>query len=327
MRRLEVRAESWPLGRPFAISRGAKTKAEVVVVRISEGEAAGRGECVPYPRYGETVEGVLAAVEALRPAIEGGLGREELQTALAPGAARNAVDCALWDLEAKLTGVPVWQRAGLAAPAPLVTAFTIGLGSASEMADAARAAADRPLLKVKLAGAGDLERVQAVRAAAPRATLVVDANEAWTPEMVERYPPRLAGMGVALIEQPLPADDDAPLAGIDRPVPVCADESCHVAADVDGLRDRYDMVNVKLDKAGGLTEALRLVAAARAAGLGVMVGCMVGTSLAMAPAMLLGGAADYVDLDGPLLLARDRPEGLESLDGGRLAPPRPALWG
>jgi len=325
-RRLTVRAESWPIAGTFTISRGSKTVADVVVVEIRDGPHVGRGECVPYPRYDETIAGAIAAIESLRPAIERSLDRAALQTAVRPGAARNALDCALWDLEAKQAARPAWQLAGLGEPQAAVTAYTLSLDSVDNMAAAARANAERPLLKLKLSGPGDLERVRAVHENAPRARLIVDANEAWTPEIYTALAPQLAPLGVELIEQPLPAGDDGPLAGLARPVPVCADESCHDTASLVHIAGKYDAVNIKLDKTGGLTEALRLAAAARAAGLGLMVGCMVATSLAMAPALLLAADARWVDLDGPLLLARDRPHGL-SYDGGRVRPATPDLWG
>jgi len=325
-RRLRVAAESWPIAGRFTISRGSKTAAEVVVAEIAEDGVVGRGECVPYARYGESVAGVVAAIEALAPAIADGLDRAGLAAALPAGAARNALDCALWDLEAKLSGAPAWARAGLDAAPSLVTAYTLSLDEPAAMAAAARANADRPLLKVKLDAEGVIERVRAVREAAPGAALIVDANEAWTPALLAELAPALAALGVAMIEQPLPAGEDAALDGLGRPVPLCADESCHDTATLEALRGRYDLVNVKLDKTGGLTEALRLAEAARAAGFGVMVGCMIGTSLAMAPAMLVAARARFVDLDGPLLLARDRTPGLV-YDGSRIAPPDPALWG
>ncbi len=326
MRQLTVRREVWPIRGAFTISRGAKTEAEVVVVELAEAGARGWAECVPYPRYGETVDGVMAAIEALRPALEAGLGRAALQQRMPPGAARNAIDCALWDLEAKVAGRPAHQIAGLAPPAPMITAYTLSLGTPAEMAAAAAAAADRPLLKLKLGGSGDIARVEAVRAAAPKSRLIVDANEAWAPATLGDYLPAMAELGVALIEQPLPADDDGALAKIERAVPVCADESLHDRAGLARVAERYDFVNIKLDKTGGLTEALAVASAARALGLGIMVGCMIGTSLAMAPAALLGAAAEFVDLDGPLLLARDRKPGLVYA-GSTLEPPRPALWG
>ncbi|MEE8271471.1 MAG: N-acetyl-D-Glu racemase DgcA [Alphaproteobacteria bacterium] len=325
-RRLTVREESWPIRGAFTISRGSRTEARVVLAEIAEDGAVGRGECVPYPRYGETVDGVLTAIAAVGAEIAAGMDRAALQRALPPGAARNAVDCALWDLEAKRAGRPVWQLAGAPPPAPLVTAVTISLGEVNAMAEAARAQSHRPLLKLKLTGAGDLERVRAVRAAAPDSRLIVDANEAWTVDHLATFAQAFAELGVEVIEQPLPAGDDGALAGFACPVPLCADESCHDTASLAGLAGKYTMVNIKLDKAGGLTEALRLRGAARAAGLAVMVGCMLGTSLAMAPAVLVGQGADLVDLDGPLLLARDRDPGL-AIDGVRIQPPDPALWG
>jgi L-alanine-DL-glutamate epimerase-like enolase superfamily enzyme len=326
MRGLTIRAESWPIAGNFTISRGSKTAADVVVVEIRDGAHVGRGECVPYPRYDETIDGAVAVIERLRPRIEGGLDRAALQAALPAGAARNAVDCALWDLEAKRGGRPAWQLAGLAPPRAVTTAYTLSLGTVESMAAAARANAGRPLLKLKLSGPGDLDRVRAVHENAPRARLTVDANEAWTPEIFTELAPRLAALGVELIEQPLPAGDDAALARLARPVPVCADESCHDTASLSGIRGRYDAVNIKLDKTGGLTEALRLAAAARAEGLALMVGCMVATSLAMAPALLIAQDARWVDLDGPLLLARDREPGL-IYEGNLVQPALPALWG
>ena len=327
MRRLTVRAERWKLARPFAISRGTKTEAAVVVVEIADGAVRGRGESVPYPRYGESVEDVIAEIEAAAGRIAEGLDREALLAAMPAGAARNAVDAALWDLEAKQTGRSVWEIAGLAAPpATVTTAFTIGLDTPEAMGEAARREAHRPLLKLKVTGEGDLDRVRAVRAGAPGARIIVDANEGWTADHLADYGPALAGLGVALIEQPLPAGKDEALRGIPHPVPLCADESCHLAADLAALVGKYEFVNVKLDKTGGLTEALRLVAAARAKGLRVMVGCMVGTSLAMAPALLPAQGAEIVDLDGPLLLAADRQPGLR-IDGSLIYPPQPALWG
>ena len=325
-RHLTVGAESWPIAGTFTISRGSKTAADVVVVELREGAHVGRGECVPYPRYGETIAGALATIEALRPQIERGLDRAALQTALPAGAPRNAVDCALWDLEAKIAGRPAWQLAGLALPRAATTAYTLSLDTTENMAAAARANAARPLLKLKLSGPGDLDRVRAVHENAPRARLIVDANEAWTPEIYTALAPQLAALGVELIEQPLPAGADGPLAGLVRPVPVCADESCHDTASLAHIVGKYDAVNIKLDKTGGLTEALRLTAAAKAAGLGIMVGCMVATSLAMAPALLLAADARWVDLDGPLLLARDREHGL-AYRGSSVQPAAPELWG
>ncbi|MBN9018839.1 MAG: dipeptide epimerase [Rhizobiales bacterium] len=322
---LTVAVERWPIAGRFVISRGARTEATVVVATITEGVLRGRGECVPYPRYGETVDGVVAAIEAMGAAIAAGMDREALCAAMPAGAARNAIDCALWDLEAKRSGISVAAQLGLD-PKPLVTAYTLSLGTPAEMEAAAAKASDRLLLKVKLGGEGDAERIAAVRRGAPQARLVVDANEAWTEATFDSAMRACVAAGVELIEQPLPAGHDQLLATVDRPIAICADESLHVATDLADLAGRYDAVNVKLDKAGGLTEALLLVKAAKQAGMGVMVGCMVGTSLAMAPAVLLAQDADFVDLDGPLLLARDRDDAL-AYPGSLVSPPTPALWG
>jgi L-Ala-D/L-Glu epimerase len=326
-RRLSVRRETWPLAKPFAISRGAKTHAEVVVAEVVDGAGHGRGEAVPYARYGETVDGVLAQVESVADAIAGGLDAAGLQSLLPPGAARNAVDCALWDLRAKTELVPIWRMVGLDAPSPVQTAYTLSLDTPEKMGEAAAANAFRPLLKLKLTGgAEDHARVAAVRRGAPAARLIVDANESWSSADYETLAPALASLGVVLIEQPFPAGKDDALTHLPRPVPVCADESCHVAADLPGLAGRYDAVNAKLDKTGGLTEAVALVRQARASGFRIMVGCMVGTSLAMAPALILTSEADFVDLDGPLLLDHDRQPGLR-YEGSTVFPPKPNLWG
>lgn len=326
-RTLTVRRARFAVRGQFRIARGARSSAEVVVAEVREGGVTGRGECVPYARYGETVAGVAAALEALAGAVADGLDRTALQERLPPGAARNALDCALWDLEAKRRGIPAWRLAGLAGPPqPVVTAFTLSVDTPEAMAAAARAAADRPLLKLKLTGDGDLERMRAVRAAAPAARLIVDANEAWSLEHLRAFAPACAELGVELIEQPLPAGADEALRGLGCPVPLGADESCHDTASLARLQGLYQVVNIKLDKAGGLTEALRLKAAARAAGFRVMVGCMLASSLAMAPALLIAQDADWVDLDGPLLLAEDRVPGLR-YDGATVHPPAPALWG
>lgn len=325
-RTLEARAERWPIHGAFVISRGARTEAQVVVAEIGEGPFRGRGEGVPYPRYGESPEGVLGQIEAVRAEIEAGAGRERLQALLPPGAARNALDCALWDLEAKAAGVRAWTLAGLARLEPVKTAYTISLGPPQQMAEAAAKAARRPMLKLKLGGSGDLERVRAVRAVAPLARLIVDANEALTLVELERLLPALAELDVKLVEQPLPAGQDAALEGFESPIPLCADESLHTRAELDACAGRYACVNIKLDKTGGLTEALALKAAAHERGLMVMAGCMVSTSLAMAPALLVAQGADFVDLDGPLLLARDREPGLSAV-GSMLEPPPAALWG
>ena len=324
---LAVRRESWPLAGVFRISRGARRAAHTVLAEIRDGDAAGRGECVPYSRYGETVDSVVESIEALRGDIEAGLTREALAYAMEPGAARNAVDCALWDLEAKRTGRRAWETAPGPPPGSVVTAYTLGIDEPDALREAAARHAARPLLKVKLDGDRVTERVAAVRAGAPGARLIVDANEGWTVETLLRSLDELAGLGVELVEQPLPAGADAALAGIERAVPVAADESCHTRADLPQLAGRYDVVNIKLDKTGGLTEALALRDAAAAAGFGIMVGCMLATSLAMAPALLVAQGAQFVDLDGPLLLARDREPGLDYHPDGRVDPPSPDLWG
>lgn len=310
----------------FRIARGAATEIAVVVVEIRDGGAVGRGECRPYPRYGESPASIIAVIEAIRPALAAGLEREEMLSRLPPGAARNAIDCALWDLAAKRSGQPVWRLAGLAPPEPLTTAYTLSVDAPDQLAETAAAEAWRPLLKLKLAGAGDLERMAAVRAHAPDSRLIVDANEAWSRADYESLVPELARLGVELIEQPFPSGHDACLAELQRPVPVCADESCHASDSLADLAGRYDVVNLKLDKTGGLTEALRMKALAEAQGFRVMAGCMVGTSLAMAPAVLLAQGAGYVDLDGPLLLAQDRVPGLR-YEGSRIHPPDGAVWG
>jgi L-alanine-DL-glutamate epimerase-like enolase superfamily enzyme len=322
-----ARAEIWPLRQRFVTAHGAKSKIEPVVATVRVGTHVGRGECIAYPRYGETVTGVIAAIEGVAPALARTPDRRVLAELLPPCAARNALDCALWDLEAKQAGRRAWELAGIAMPATITTAYTLSADLPEAMAAAAAANRDRPLLKLKLVGDGaDLARVEAVRASAPASRLVVDANEGWTVADYDALAPAFARLGVALIEQPLSAAEDGALAGRPRPVPVCADESVHVAADVARLADRYDVVNIKLDKAGGLTEALAMAEAARTHGLKVMVGCMMATSLAMAPAMLLAAQAEVVDLDGPLWLARDRSPPLAA-SGSRLAPPEPALWG
>lgn len=322
-RTVSARPETWPLVRPFRIARGAKNEARVIVVEIAQEGMTGRGECIPYARYGETQKSVLADIARLAEAVEGGAGRYELHGA---GAARNGVDCALWDLEAQLAGRTVWQHAGLSEPSSLVTAWTIGIDSPQAMMRAAADNRTRPLLKVKLDGECIMERMHAVRQGAPGARLVIDANEAWTMDQLLHVADDLAGLGVEMIEQPLPSGKDEALAGYRRPPVLCADESCHTADDIDRLADRYDMVNIKLDKAGGLTGALALRQAARKRGLGVMVGCMVSTSLAMAPAMLVAEDADIVDLDGPLMLHVDREGGIR-YDGSVMRPPHVSLWG
>lgn len=323
--RISVEIETWPLASTFVISRGAKTEAKVVVATVHDDASTGRGECVPYARYGETVDGVAAAIARLDRRIE---SRDDLLASDISGAARNAVDCALWDLEAKRSGQPAHVLAGLPALAPCTTCYTISLGPPDAMAAAAKAAVARglPLIKLKLGGAGDAERLRAVRAACPTARLVADANEAWNEALLPTLMDVAADCDLELVEQPLPAGEDAALARLTRRVPVCADESLHTRGEIAALSGRYDAINIKLDKAGGLTEALLLAEAARTHGLRIMVGCMVATSLAMAPAMLLAQQAQWVDLDGPLLLARDRTPGLR-YDGALVHPPDQALWG
>ena len=328
---LAARIERWPIAGGFTISRGAKTEAVVIVAEVSrqnrDGKAfVGRGECVPYGRYGETPEGTLEAIQAMREALGGGLDRQALQARMPAGAARNALDCALWDLEARGAEKRIWELLGRPAPRPLTTAYTISLGTPEGMAEATARAAHRPLLKIKLGGDGDEARIAAVRKAAPEAELIVDANEAWTDGNLGRHLAACAEAGVTMIEQPLPAGHDQALARIKRPVPVCADESVHDRTSLEGLRERYDAINIKLDKTGGLTEALAMSEAAKALGFDLMVGCMVATSLAMAPALMIAQDARVVDLDGPLLLARDRDNGLR-YDGSTVYPPGIDLWG
>ncbi len=323
---LTITVERFPILGKFVIARGAKTEAVVVVATIEDKGFRGRGESVPYARYGETVESVLTQIASVRAQIEAGADRGRLQSLLPPGAARNALDCALWDLDAKRCGVAAHVLAGVMPPAPVTTAFTISAGSPAEMAAAAAKARERPLLKIKLAGEDDAARLSAVRAAAPGSTLIVDANEAWQQADLERYLEACAEAGVALIEQPLPADKDAILAKFQHIVPICADESVHDRTGLEALRARYDAINVKLDKTGGLTEALALVNLAQSLGFELMIGCMVASSLAMAPALLLAGRARFIDLDGPLLLACDRPDGL-IYKGSIILPPTRELWG
>jgi len=318
--------ERWPLAQAFVIARGTKTEAQVIVVEIQEESARGRGEAVPYAHYGETIDSVLVEIEAACTAVESGAGCAALQQLLPPGAARNALDCALWDLAAKRAGVRAWTLAGRPRLDPVKTAYTLSLGGADAMAEAARVNARRPMLKLKIGSPDDLEAVAAVRAAAPRSRLIVDANEALTFDELVRLAPELARLDVKLLEQPLRAGADEALEGYASPVPLCADESLHTRAELATCARRYAVANVKLDKTGGLTEALALAAEARALGMGVMVGCMVATSLAMAPAMIVAQGADFVDLDGPLLLARDRNPGL-AITGSLLEPPSPQLWG
>ena len=323
---LAVRIERWPIAGSFTISRGARTEAVTVVAEVSDGSLIGRGECVPYPRYGETPEATLAALQSMQEQLVRGMDRTALQAAMPAGCARNALDCALLDLEAKRGGRRVWALLGRPAPRPCTTAYTISLGTPEAMAAATAKAAHRPLLKIKLGGDGDDARIAAVRKQATESELIVDANEAWTPDNLEQNLAACAKAGVTLVEQPLAAGKDEMLARIPRPIAVCADESAHDRASLEGLRARYDAVNIKLDKTGGLTEALAMADAAQALGFEIMIGCMVATSLAMAPAMLLAQQARFVDLDGPLLLAHDLDGGL-LYDGSTVYPPEAALWG
>lgn len=324
---LSVSIERWPLKAAFTISRGSKTEAVVVVAQLDEGTHRGRGECVPYARYGETPHGIMATLEALRPLVRQGLDRAALQRLLPAGAARNALDCAYWDVNAKRAGRTVHEMAGIPPPLPRTTAYTISLAESGAMARAAAEASWRPVLKIKLgAGEGDDERIAAVRQAAPDSDLIVDANEGWTVDNLARNLAACADAGVALVEQPLPEGHDQALARMSRPIPVCADESARDRASLPALVGKYDAVNIKLDKAGGLTEALVLAEEAERRGLDVMVGCMVATSLSMAPAMLIAQRARVVDLDGALLLAKDRPDGLH-YEGSVIFPARPVLWG
>lgn len=319
---ITVTRDVFRLAQVFTISRGSRSEAQVLTVRVSRDGATGRGECVPYARYGETLESVEAQIAALPETLD----RTTLGNLLPAGAARNAVDCALWDLEAKRAGKRVWQLAGLPAPGPEITAYTLSLDTPEKMREQAGANAYRPLLKIKLGTPDDMPRLEAVRAGAPEAKIIVDANEGWSTEIYADLAPHLARLGVALVEQPLPAGEDEALAGMKRPVPVCADESCHDRASLPGLKGKYDVVNIKLDKTGGLTEALALRETARAAGYGIMVGCMIGSSLAMAPAVLVAQGARIVDLDGPLLLAEDRDHALR-YDAAGVHPSDAALWG
>jgi len=323
---IAVAHEAWPLAKPFAISRGVKTAADVVVCTIAAGGHVGRGECVPYTRYGETVESVIAAINSALPAVKRGATRAEIAGLLPPGAARNAIDCALWDLEAKQSGISVRERSGLAEPQPATSAYTISLGLPEVMGAAAHEARHRPLLKLKLGAVSPVACVEAVRKAAPDSRLIADANEGWTAERLRHIAPDLVALGVELVEQPVQAGDEHQLEGWNSPLLLCADESFHTAADIAALPPLYGAVNIKLDKTGGFTEALACLDAARSAKLRIMVGCMVATSLAMAPAALMAGECDYVDLDGPLLLERDRNPGIH-FDGSVMQPPPRALWG
>lgn|SRR5215831_19219909 len=322
---IDAREEIWPLKEPFRISRGSRTEAGVVLVTVSDGEHTGHGEGVPIKRYGQSAESLLAQIDSIK--AEKNLDRQRLQQLLPAGAARNALDCALWDLEAERGGKRVWDLANIRVADQVETSFTISLDTPQKMGDAATSAGELPILKLKLGGDElDLARVEAVRAVSPTARLLIDANESWSPSHYEKVVPLFRQCGIALIEQPFPANGDEILEHLDHSIPVCADESCHTSADLPRLKNRYEVVNVKLDKTGGLTEALRLCERARESGFKLLIGCMVGTSLGMAPARILASTADYVDLDGPLLLARDRENGLKYREG-RIGIPPPELWG
>jgi L-alanine-DL-glutamate epimerase-like enolase superfamily enzyme len=322
---IEAREEIWPLKQPFRISRGSRTEARVVVVTVTDGQRSGRGEAVPIKRYNQSVASVLAQIESIK--SEKDLDRHRIQELLPAGAARNALDCALWDLEAKISGNRAWELANVPMAPEVETSFTISLDTPEKMAAAAGVNANAPILKLKLGGDDvDLARVEGVRKAAPAARLLIDANESWSPAHYQQIVPALQRLGVELIEQPFPADADEVLETLDRAIPVCADESCHTTADLSRLTNRYEMVNVKLDKTGGLTEALRLSERASESGFKLLIGCMVGTSLSMAPARVLASTAEYVDLDGPLLLARDRDHRL-AYQHGKIGIPSRGLWG
>ncbi|WP_170439797.1 N-acetyl-D-Glu racemase DgcA [Ruegeria arenilitoris] len=319
---IDVSRDVFRLAQVFTISRGSRTEAKVLTVRLTDGAHQGWGECVPYARYDESLESVEAEIRGLPNTFT----RQSLMDLLPAGAARNAVDCALWDLEAKRAGKRAWELAGLPAPKPEITAYTLSLDTPDAMRAQAAKNAHRPLLKIKLGTPDDMPRLEAVRAGAPDAKIIVDANEGWSAEVYADLAPHLVRLGVALVEQPLPAGDDEALIGLERPVPVCADESCHDRASLPGLKGKYDVINIKLDKTGGLTEALELRRGAQAEGYGIMVGCMVGSSLAMAPATLVAQGALVTDLDGPLLLAEDRDTPLVFDEAG-VHPPQAALWG
>ena len=322
---IEAREEVWPLKEVFRISRGSRTEAQVVVVTVRDGEHTGRGECVPIARYNQNTESVLMQIESIKSVRK--LDRDKLQQLLPPGAARNALDCALWDLEAKISDKRVWELANISVVPEVGTSLTISLDTPEKMAAAAKASATVPILKLKLGGdSSDLARVEGVREATPAVRLLIDANESWSPEHYRKILPALKELGVELIEQPLPADADEALENLDHPLPVCADESCHTTTDLLRLKNRYDVINVKLDKTGGLTEALRLCKRARESGFKLLIGCMVCTSLGIAPARLLASKTDYVDLDGPLLLAGDREHALR-YGNGEIDTPSRQLWG
>ena len=326
--KVDISVDKFALKRVFTLSRGSRSVSEVLTVTLRAGGCVGRGECVPYARYGESLASVARQIESLASALRSGMDRADLQTAISPGAARNAIDCALWDLQAKQCQVPVWQLAGLREPKSVTTAFTLSLATPEEMRDAAIAQSGRPILKIKLGGNldDDSARLSAVRDGAPDAKLIVDANEGWDIADYNRMSVLMFELGVALVEQPLPAREDGALCKIARPVPVCADESCHARDSLPSLQGKYDTINIKLDKTGGLTEALALRDKARAAGYSIMVGCMVSSSLSMAPAMLVAQGAQWVDLDGPLLLREDRHPAIQ-FEHSTIYPAADLLWG
>jgi L-Ala-D/L-Glu epimerase len=323
--RVNLDARAWPIRGRFTISRGSKTKAETLIVEIEHHGVKGRGECVPYARYGESIQSVAMQIEWVLPEVKSGINREQLQSLLPSGAARNAIDCAMWDLECKLAGRSIWDYLGIV-PQAVTTAYTLSLDKPSKMEVAALEHAARPLLKLKLGGAEDLDRVQAVRRGAPDATIILDANEAWTPELYITLIPELIKLDVAMIEQPFPAGNDHFLATLERPIPICADESCHDRNSLKPLVGLYDMINIKTDKTGGLTEALALKRDAQALGFGIMVGCMLSSSLSMAPAYVVAQGVDVVDLDGPLLLSKDIDHGFV-FEGNTMQPFTAQLWG
>jgi len=323
---LNAQAQTWPIRGTFRIARGARTEITVVVATIKHEQYTGRGECVPYPRYGETVDGVIKDIMSMEKLISNGLTRDELQTAMPAGAARNALDCALWDLQAKMSGKSVFELAGIKSPHPLTTAYTLSLDTPEAMASAAREATDKPLLKLKLGGDGDFERLEAIRAAVPEKRLIVDANEGWSGDQLKPYIDACIKADIELIEQPLPANQDEDLANISSATTICADESAHGLDTIDQLVGKYQAINIKLDKTGGLTEALKVAEKADQLGLEIMVGCMLATSLGMAPAMVVAQRAQVVDLDGPLLLDKDRDNAIQ-YDGSLMHLPSPALWG
>lgn len=326
LRELSIRYSSLPLAQPFRISRGVRHATEVVTVELRQNACIGRGECVPYPRYGESVESVIAQMEQVRDDLRAGMGRDELQLRMPPGAARNALDAVLWDLQAQLEHTPVWRQLARPARSPLATALTISIDTPERMGQAAARIADSGLIKLKVDASEPAARIRAVREAAPCARLIVDPNESWDIDLLRAMQPALEGARVDLLEQPLPADADDDLLDFSSRIPICADEACHVTLDLPRLRDRYQAINIKLDKTGGLTEAWRLLHAARADGFQIMVGCMVCSSLGIAPALELAREAAFVDLDGPLLLQRDHADGVR-LRNGMLQPPTAGFWG